>query len=71
MDARVTAYAITKAGKGSRDTFFGGYRFVIEPRQVQRINFRALMHFVHFVASPACVRLLDASTHHARVERIG
>ena len=41
MDARVTAYAITNAGKGSRDTFFGGYRFVIEPRQVQRINFRA------------------------------
>ena len=41
IDARVIAYAITKAGKGSRDTFFGGYRFVIEPRQVQRINFRA------------------------------
>ena len=70
MDVRVSLYAITDAIKRSKETFVGDSNFEQVTRNKHRLVPRAAGHFVNFLPSSRCMRVLDASLHHARVERV-
>ncbi len=71
MDVRVNKHKITASSTHAKNSFAGAPIRLGAPRHVQRVSHAVLMDFVDFVASPACIRILDSSSHHkTRGERV-
>jgi hypothetical protein len=69
-DVRITNYFVQESKKHAMAHFPGG-RVEVPKRSVHRMSDATVTHLVGFIASPACLRILDASTHRqSTVERV-